>query len=388
MALSSVKLRNILLILLALPFFGIAQEKNVTVEPDSLDIYIGQMIMIGIGDRQKFDSNDSFLYNLEKGYVGGIILYEKNIDRKSPKASLSGMVLGYQQNARIPLFVSIDEEGGRVNRLKPKYGFLETKSAAKLARLSNADSTKKYTLNAVNNMYQIGVNLNYAPDVDLAINPDNPVIAKVERSFGTTAEEVIPMAKSVIDVHHLMGVGTVLKHFPGHGSSKSDTHFGVADVTDYWQFEELFPYKALLDSGVVDGIMTAHIVNENLDSRKLPATLSDKIITGILRDFLKFDGVVFSDDMQMHAISKQYGFENAVKMAILAGVDVLMFANNVPGFENVTVRDLHGYIRAMVDEGEISAERIKQSYDRVMKLKAKTGLLDDEYTESLKKRLK
>lgn len=388
MVLCNRKMSRLILILLALPFLTFAQESKVSIEPDSLDIQIGQMIMIGIGKRQNFDSNDSFLYNLQKGYVGGIILYEKNIDRKTPKSSLKNMVLGYQKNARIPMFVSIDEEGGRVNRLKPKYGFLETRSAANLSKINNPDTTKTYTLNAVNNMYEIGVNLNYAPDVDVAINPDNPVIAKVERSYGATAKEVIPMAKSVIEIHHLMGVGTVLKHFPGHGSSKSDTHYGVADVTDYWQFEELYPYKALLDSGVVDGIMTAHIVNENLDSRKLPATLSDKIITGILREFLNYDGVVFSDDMQMHAISKQYGFENAVKMAVLAGVDVLMFANNVPGFENVTVKDLHGYIRKMVEEGEISPERIKISYDRVMKLKQKTGLLNSDYVETLEKRLK
>ena len=382
-------MKYFLCIWMLLPAFVFAQQQSDSlVTVDSLDIQIGQMIMIGIGPRQNFEADDSFLYNLEKGYVGGIIFYEKNIDRATPRKSLRGMVLGYQQASRIPLFVSIDEEGGRVNRLKTKYGFSETKSAAWLAAQNNLDTTKTYTMNAVHNMYDVGINLNYAPDIDLAINPENPVIAKVERSFGATADEVIPQAKAVIDTHHLMGIGTVLKHFPGHGSSKSDTHFGVADVTDFWQFEELTPYRALLDSGLVDGIMTAHIVNANLDSRKFPATLSDKVITGILRDFLKYDGVVFSDDMQMHAISKQYGFENAVKMAILAGVDVLMFANNVPGYENVTVKDLHQLIRSMVDEGEISAERIKTSYERIMKLKRKIGIAREGYVEKLAERLK
>jgi len=381
-------MKRLLYLILVIPLALQARQNEVGLKPDSLDIQIGQMIMIGIGPRQQFDANDSFLYNLEKGYVGGIILYEKNIDRKQPKNSLKKMVLGFQKRSRIPMFVSIDEEGGRVNRLKQKYGFRETRSAASLSKANSVDTTRLYTINAVTNMYDIGVNLNYAPDVDVAINPDNPVIAKVERSFGPTAAEVVPQAQTVIDVHHLMGIGTVLKHFPGHGSSKSDTHFGVADVTDYWQFEELVPYKALLDSGLVDGIMTAHIVNKNLDDRKLPATLSNKIITGILRDFLKYDGVVFSDDMQMHAISKQYGFENAVKMAILAGVDVLMFANNVPGFENVTVKDLHGYIREMVDKGEITPERIKKSYERVIKLKTKLGINKNDYIQKLEKRLK
>ncbi|MEL7144780.1 MAG: glycoside hydrolase family 3 N-terminal domain-containing protein [Bacteroidota bacterium] len=381
-------MKYFLLILLFVQSTAFARQMDESSGIDSLDIHIGQMIMIGIGDRQVFEADDAFLLNLQKGYVGGIIFYEKNINRKNPKRSLQGMVKGFQMNSQIPLFVSIDEEGGRVNRLKEKYGFNTTRSAAWLSQQNNLDTTRAYTLNAVSNMYEVGINLNYAPDVDLAVNPDNPVIAKVERSFGATADKVIPQAKEVIAVHHLMGVGTVLKHFPGHGSSKSDTHFGVADVTDFWQFEELRPYKALLDSGVVDGIMTAHIVNANLDPRKLPATLSDKVITGILRDFLKFDGVVFSDDMQMHAISKQYGFENAVKMAILAGVDVLMFANNVPGFENVTVRDLHGLIREMVDAGEISPQRIRESYNRVIRLKGKMGLTAPGYLEKLNARLK
>ncbi len=380
-------MRKFLLLFCIVPLFCNGQsEQSSTV--DSLDIHIGQMIMIGIGERKTYDDNDSFLRHLENGYVGGIIFYEKNIDRKDPKGSMRELVLGYQKKSMIPLFVSIDEEGGRVNRLKQKYGFLETRSAAKLAKAENLDTTKYYTLNAVNNMFQTGINLNYAPDVDLATNPNNPVIAKVERSFGRDPNEVAKQAQAVVETHHLMGVGTVLKHFPGHGSSKSDTHFGVADVTDYWLFEELKPYKALLDSGMVDGIMTAHIVNANLDDRKLPATLSDKIITGILREFLKFDGVVFSDDMQMHAISKQYGFENAVKMAILAGVDVLMFANNVPGYENVTVKDLHSYIKQMVQSGQISKERIKESYDRVIKMKEKLGIQNANYINDLEKRLK
>ena len=381
-------MKYILLILVFAHSLVNAQQQDELAGSDSLDIQIGQMIMIGIGDRQTFNAEDPFLTDLRQGHVGGIIFYEKNINRKTPKESMKGMVSGFQQQSMIPLFVSIDEEGGRVNRLKEKYGFNKTRSAAWLAARNNLDSTSAYTLNAVTNMYEVGINLNYAPDVDLAINPDNPVIAKVERSFGASAEEVIPQAQQVIQTHHLMGIGTVLKHFPGHGSSKSDTHYGVADVTDFWQFEELRPYKALLDSGVVDGIMTAHIVNANLDPRKLPATLSDKVITGILRDFLKFEGVVFSDDMQMHAISKQYGFENAVKMAILAGVDVLMFANNVPGFDNVTVGDLHGLIRDMVDSGEISKERIKASYDRVMKLKEKMGITEPGYLDELVERLK
>ncbi len=356
-------------------------------EIDSLDIKIGQMVMIGIGSIDQYDSTDQLVRYLEQGYVGGIVLYEKNIYRRDPKNALKNLVFNYQKKSAVPLFISIDEEGGRVNRLKTKYGFLPTLSAEKMARFDDLDSVRHYAGNIVSNMYEVGINLNYAPDVDLAVNPDNPVIARVERSYGLDPEKVSALATEMIKQHRLMGIGTVLKHFPGHGSSKSDTHLGIADVTNYWRFEELLPYKMLLDSGMIDAVMTAHIVNANLDHNKYPATLSKKVVQGILRSFMGYDGVVFSDDMQMMAISDHYGFENAVKLAIEAGVDVLMFANNVPGYENVTVKDLHGMIKKLVSTGEISEERIDASYQRIMKMKGDLGILKSNYLEELQKRL-
>ncbi len=354
--------------------------------PDSLEHQIGQMVMIGIGSTDQYSADDPLFKDLEAGYVGGIVLYEKNVLRANPKPAMKKLILNYQKKSATPLFVSIDEEGGRVNRLKPKYGFLPTVSARKLATLSES-SRADYISNLVTNMYEVGINLNYAPDIDLAVNPDNPVIARVERSLGLDPIMVASLATEIIDQHRLMGIGTVLKHFPGHGSSKSDTHLGIADVTDYWRFEELLPYKTLLDSGKVDAIMTAHIVNGNLEYEKKPSTLSKRVVTGILRDFMGYEGVVFSDDMQMKAISDHYGFENAVKLSIQAGVDVLMFANNVPGYENVSVRDLHGMIKNLVLEGEISRERIFESYQRIIKMKASLGLLESDYTQQLEKRL-
>src|SRR5690606_24668153 len=110
---------------------------------------------------------------------------------------------------------------------------------------------------------------------------------------------------------------------------ESDTHLGIADVTNTWDEAELRPYKVLIDSGYVDAIMSAHIVNRKLDPEGHPGTLSDDILTGILRSRLQFDGVVFSDDMQMHAITKHYGLEEAIRMAINAGIDILTFSNNI-----------------------------------------------------------
>jgi beta-N-acetylhexosaminidase len=167
-----------------------------------------------------------------------------------------------------------------------------------------------------------------------------------------------------------------LKHFPGHGSSKEDTHFGVADVTTTWNERELRPYKTLLDSGYVDAVMTSHIVNKNLDPAGYPGTLSKDILDGILRKRLGFNGVVFSDDMQMHAISKNFGLEETIKLAINAGVDVMCFSNNIAGSDERTVDKVHAIIKKLVQDGQISAARIEESFQRILQLKARMGNRD------------
>jgi len=349
-----------------------AQDKD-SLQRDkvSLDIMIGQMIMTGIGDQSYLRKTDDIFEEIKKGYVGGVIYFEKNINKNSPKDQLIRGIDLLNKASEKPLFVSIDEEGGRVNRLKPKYGFPVTKQAGYLGELNNPDSTRYYANETASTLNDLGFNLNYAPDIDVAINPENPVIASLGRSYSADPKVVASMAAEVVKTHRDNQVLTVLKHFPGHGSSHSDSHLGIADVTNYWQFSELMPYKSLLDSGYVDGIMTAHIVNKHLDPDGLPATLSPFVISNILRGFLAYDGVVFSDDMQMHAISSHFGFEQSIKLAILAGIDVLMFANNVPGNERRSPTEIHAIIKSFVESGEITEERITESYNRIMKLKTR-----------------
>jgi beta-N-acetylhexosaminidase len=361
----------ILSIVLSFSTCSLTAQSVSSTDSVDIDIMIGQMILTGIGEYSYLPKDAEILEDIASGKVGGVILFEKNINQKSPKKQLLRTIKMLTDSAKIPLFVSIDEEGGKVNRLKPKYGFPATKTAGFLGEINDLDSTAFYAKNTASTLSEYGFNLNYAPDVDVAINPDNPIIAKIGRSYSDDPAIVARHAQECIRVHHSYEVLTVLKHFPGHGSSKSDTHKGVADVSDYWQFSELMPYKMLLDSGVVDGIMTAHIVNEHLDPSKLPATLSPFIISSILRGFLNYDGVVFSDDMQMHAISKNYGFEEAIKMAINAGVDVLLIANNVAGNERRSPTQIHTIIKSFVEKGEISEERIRKSYNRIVELKSK-----------------
>lgn len=346
--------------------FSVLLANHGYAQTDSLSLKIGQMILIGFAD-SKVD--EKVLNEIREGKVGSIIIFEKNIPKTNSYAGLKKIVWTYQQAAPSPLFIAIDQEGGRVNRLKEKYGFPRSISAMQSGKNASLDSVRFYSESTAATLAGLGINVNFAPVVDLASNPANPIIAKVERAYSPNEDSVALMAREVIAAHRTVGVITVLKHFPGHGSSKSDTHLGIADVTNTWEYRELTPYKKLLQEGSVDAVMTAHIVNKTLDSRAYPGTLSDSIITHLLRRKIGYNGVVFSDDMQMHAITKHYGFEEAIKLAILAGVDIMTFSNNITGSEERTVDKVHGIIKKYVEEGIISQERINESYKRITTLK-------------------
>ena len=346
---------------------GIAQA------PDLLDIKIGQMILIGM---PKAEVDPLVLDEVKRGKVGALIFFEKNIpNRPNAFAAVKSMTWTYQKAASIPLFICIDQEGGKVNRLKEKYGFTKSVTAAALGKSKSLDSVRFYADAMAATLAGLGFNVNFAPCVDLAIT-QNTVIYKPERAYSANEDTVAMMAKEVVKMHRKYGVLTSLKHFPGHGSSKEDTHFGVADVTTTWNERELKPYKTLLDSGYVDAVMTSHIVNKNLDAKGYPGTLSQDILDGILRKRLGFNGVVFSDDMQMHAISKNFGLEESIRLAINAGVDVMCFSNNIAGSDERTVDKVHAIIKKLVQSGQVSPARIDESFQRILQLKARMGNRD------------
>jgi beta-N-acetylhexosaminidase len=343
--------------------------------PDSLSIKIGQMILIGMPGTTV---DPVVLEEVRQGKAGSIIYFEKNIPKTNSFAEFKKMSWTYQQAAPIPLFISIDQEGGKVNRLKEKYGFPRSITAKAMGKDKMLDSVRFYASSIAANLAGLGINVNFAPCVDLAVNPENTVIVKPERAFSSNEDSVAIMAIEYIKQHRKVGVITSLKHFPGHGSSKEDTHFGVADVTNTWSERELKPYKIIIDSGYVDAVMTSHIVNKTLDKSGLPGTLSKDILDGMLRKKLGFNGVVFSDDMQMHAIARNYGLEETIKLAINAGVDIMCFSNNISGSEERTVTKVHEIIRKFVESGEISKARIDESFHRIMKLKYRLNHNPDE----------
>ncbi|WP_319582081.1 beta-N-acetylhexosaminidase [uncultured Pseudodesulfovibrio sp.] len=340
-----------------------------------LDTMIGQMILAGF---RGFSVNDeaTIVRDIRERHLGGVILFdydvalgraERNI---RTKAQVRKLIDELKAQADIPLLVAVDQEGGKVQRLKKAYGFTETDSAADLGAsgdeaVRTAGATVGETLSAV------GFNLDFAPVVDVNVNPNSPAIGKLGRSFSSDPEQVAHCAALFMDGMHAEGVLSCLKHFPGHGSAGSDSHKGLTDVTDTWSEAELVPYRKLIASGKVDMIMTAHIFNAHLDS-KYPATLSRKVITDLLRGRLGYQGVIVTDDMDMGAIADEFGRREAVRRAIEAGADILLFGNNLAYDEHI-VEKVHAVIRSLVDDGTISPARIEQSYERIMRLKASLG---------------
>jgi beta-N-acetylhexosaminidase len=345
-------------------FFCCAEAQKL----DSLDIKIGQMILIGMPGTTV---DSAVLREVSTGKVGAIIYFEKNIPKTNSFAGFKKMSWIYQKAAPIPLLICIDQEGGKVNRLKEKYGFPRSITATAIGKSKSLDSAQFYAESTAATLAGLGINVNFAPCVDLAANPENTVIVKVERPYSNNEDSVVMYAREVVKAHRKFGILTSLKHFPGHGSSTVDTHFGIADVTKTWNEREIKPYKQLLKEGYVDGVMSSHIVNQNLDPKALPGTLSQRVLDSLLRRVIGYDGVVYSDDMQMSAIDKYYGLGESIKLAINGGIDIMCFSNNIRQSKVRTVDTVHTIIRRYVESGEISRERINQSFKRILKLKSK-----------------
>jgi beta-N-acetylhexosaminidase len=339
---------------------------------DSLDIEIGQMIMVGFRGLRITD-RDFIIKDIRERYIGGVILFDYDVPTRSLSRNiespeqLRSLTAALQKASLSPLFIAVDQEGGQVSRLKEKAGFPATVSQEYLGELNDPRTTLRQAESIASALSAGGINLNFAPVVDLNINPDNPIIGKLKRSFSARPDIVTRHALIVIESHHEKGILTAIKHFPGQGSARSDSHKGLVDVTDHWSAIELEPFSAVIRSGKCDMVMTAHLFNRKLDPDR-PATLSAATLAGILRGQLDFDGVVISDDMQMKAVTSFYGLETAIKAAILAGVDVLMFANNSVYEEDIAARAI-SIIKELVKTGVIKPERIDASYRRILKLK-------------------
>lgn len=349
----------------------------------SLRDKIGQMLIIGF-DGKSIDVNSPIAKAIDQNNIGGVILFDydpqtklfdKNIASPEQVTLLNKTLQSMNHNANIthhrknlPLLISVDYEGGKVTRLKENYGFPATLSAKTMGSMPAKDVNKIANIMA-KTLKSSGFNLDFAPVLDVDVNPENPVIGKLERSFSSNPDTVTKYAKLFSKQFLSQGVQCAYKHFPGHGSSTADSHLGFVDVTDTWHEQELRPYQQLLAKSNHCGmIMTAHIVNRRLDASGVPATLSRHVLTDILRHELNFKGVIITDDMQMKAIANNYELETALTMAINAGADMLIFGNQLDT-DKQDPSQLVDIIEHKVALGEIPVHRINQAYLRITRLK-------------------
>lgn len=338
---------------------------------ESLEDKIGQMLMVGF---RGFELQDemTIVKDIEQRNLGGVILFDYDVPLDIPERNIrdldqvADLNSDLQQRAEIPLLIAVDQEGGNVARLKTDHGFHEMPSHQELGE-QDIERTREVSSQTAEELADLGFNINYAPVVDVNLNPENPIIGSLERSFSDDPEVVTRHAQAFIEAHQQHGVYSTIKHFPGHGSSEDDTHIGIADVTDYWQEVELEPYQNLIATNTVELIMTAHIFNENLDPDH-PATLSRSVVTEKLRNQMGYEGLIVSDDMQMDAIAEFYGLEEALELGINAGLDVLVFANNSVYEEDITERAIEKIVNLVAD-GKVDRSSIEESYQRIMQFK-------------------
>jgi beta-N-acetylhexosaminidase len=361
--------------------FSPTQTPSPTAVPDpiqeqikqmALDEKIGQMVIIGVEGTAVSEQTRDLI---EHYHVGGIILYKNNILNKAQTIDFLNELkqVNTKQN-KLPLWLSVDQEGGRVSRMPDEYSKLPTNRA--IGKINNTEFSYKLGNILGKELQSVGFNMDFAPVLDINSNPNNPVIG--DRSFGANAKVVSTLGVQTILGIQAQKVAAVVKHFPGHGDTSVDSHLDLPIVqTDLKRLRtfEWLPFKAAIDNKI-DAVMVAHILLPKIDPDH-PASFSKIIITNYLRNELNYNGVVMTDDMTMGGIVKHYELKDAAVQAITAGCDVIMVAHEYDKAKEVLTN-----LKNKVESGAISEQRIDQSVYRILQLKQKYGIQDQSLENS------
>ena len=333
----------------------------------TLDKKIGQMLIVGF---KGYEIDENVRKMIQKYHVGGVILFRNNIENPDQLLSLVNSIKGINSKNRTPLFISVDEEGGRISRMPEQLHKLPSNEI--IGEVNNSDFSYKIGRVLAAEVKSFGFNMNFAPVLDIFSNPQNKVIA--DRAFGTDADIVSKLGVQTMKGIRAGGVIPVVKHFPGYGDTLIDSHVGLPSVNhDMKRLEsfEFVPFEAAIDNQA-DAVMIAHILMNSIDPKN-PASLSKVVITDVLREKMNFDGVVITDDMTMGAIEKYYNIGDAVVKSVNAGSDIILVCH---GYDN----QVNAFIafKAAVKNGKISEERVNESVYRILLLKNKYKLTDDK----------
>ncbi|MCM3270375.1 beta-N-acetylhexosaminidase [Paenibacillus elgii] len=328
----------------------------------TLEEKVGQLIQAGF---HSLEPDEHILDLIERRRIGGVILFARNVQSTAQVAALTGKLQEAAQRAgTAPLWISIDQEGGMVARITEGVALMP--GAMAIAAGGSVEAAYEAALVAGRELRALGVNMNFAPDLDINNNPANPVIGV--RSFGESPEAVAEYGAASIRGFQDAGVSATAKHFPGHGDTATDSHLDLPTIPhsrERIEAVELVPFRHAVAAGV-DAVMSSHIVFPAFEPERLPATLSRRVLTGLLREELGFDGVIVTDCMEMQAIAAHYGTVEATVMAVEAGADIVLISHS---------RELQeGALDALLEavrSGRISEERIDESVRRLLALKRK-----------------
>ncbi|SEL91266.1 MULTISPECIES: beta-N-acetylhexosaminidase [unclassified Paenibacillus] len=328
---------------------------------------IGQMLLCGFHGTEAAGDVDAFL---RKYPIGGVIYFARNVESPEQVERLSsGLQRIAVDSGNVPLWISIDQEGGMVARITEGIALMPGQMAIAAAG-STQDAYQAAYISGVE-LKSMGINMNFAPVLDVNNNAANPVIGV--RSFGESPQSVAAYGVRSIAGVQDAGISATAKHFPGHGDTDTDSHLDLPVIPhDRGRVErvELIPFRAAIAAGV-DAMMSAHIYFPALEPERLPVTLSRAVLSGLLRQELGYDGMIVTDCMEMDAIAANYGTVDAAVMAVEAGADLVLISHTAHlqagAFEALL---------AAVQSGRISEARIDESVTRLLKYKAKRGLLE------------
>ena len=340
--------------------------------------YIDQLFIVGMRGMVYTAKND-FGNLLKTTNVGGVILfdydsltkkYTRNIASKKQIAALNKDL---QKHAKTKLFIAIDEEGGAVNRLKKRYGFVPIPSA-KVLGTKKPSVIEKESTRLAKDLKSVGININFAPSVDVDINPKSPAIGMYGRSFSADPAIVTQSARAFIAGHRGQNIITAIKHYPGHGSSTKDSHIGFVDITKTYSDTELLPFADLIKTDNAAMIMSAHVVDTDIDPVH-PASLSSIFIHTKLRKELGYTGIVITDDLDMGAITNAYSFDEKIVRALQAGNDMLILSNNIKTYDKDVVIKARSAVEKALQDGTLEWSQIVDSYNKIQALKQKYKIL-------------
>ena len=327
---------------------------------------VAQMFTVGIHEK---DIN-GITTLIKDNKIGGVVLYRRNYDNYKEMVDLVNKLKKANANNSIPLFITIDQEGGRVNRMPSDISKIE--SATEIAKMRDVEIVKKSGSIIGEMLNKTGISMNYGPVLDIKRFEENHPIG--DRCYGENVKEVEKYGIPVMQEMQKQNVISVIKHFPGHGLTQKDSHFQVPRIKEKiekLEEEDMAVFKTAIENGA-DAVMVGHLIIKDVD-KKYPASLSKKIIQAYLIEKYHYKGLIITDDLKMMAIRIHYNMNRAVLRAIDAGNDIVMV-----GLSYKKVKKLIKYITKQVEKGRISERRINESVKKIQRYKEKYNVNDNE----------